>query len=64
MGTPLEVQSNRLIQAVKGIERLNDREVSMIADRIRGAHPEAIEEIAANFEKLADALKGQKSKAF
>lgn len=63
-GTPLEIQSTRLTQAVKGLERLNGREIEMIAERIISANPEAISEVATNLEKLAHALKTRQPKAF
>jgi len=56
-GTPVEVQARRLVQTVRGIERIGDQEYRAVAEKILHDRPAEAESIAAVLEKLAQELR-------
>lgn len=63
-GTPLEVQSTRIYQAVRGLERLNQQDYQAIAQRIASVDPTSLHEVTVSLERLLTALKAHQKTKF
>ena len=61
-GAPLEVQSKRLHQAMRGLERLTDQEYIAIAERLIAADPRTAPAIAESLERLLIALRARQNR--